>query len=420
MIQQGAKKIYSVSEINYFAKQTLEQMDCWVEGEVSSYEENPAWFNTFLTLSDSTNTLPCFLKPELLNTIREQIIGKKVIAYGHLTLFKKNQYKLEIFSIEQSGEGILQKRFEILYKKLKKEGLFEEKNKKSLPLYPKKICIVTSEGSAGWNDFKSHTQDKFPIIELDTADIRVEGPRAKLMLLQILPQIDRRRYDLIVLTRGGGAAETLLEVFNDEAVVRAISKMVTPKIIAIGHEINTTLAELAADKRASTPTDAANIATFGYANILDKLAHISTQLNTLMYKLFSENGQLLDSAYFHLNQIKTTFKNLPHQLASIKEALRRHEKSLIADIDANLRQAQLRMIKEAKLFVKSRDVFLENKRRDLLLLSPTNTLQRGYSITTDTKGKILRSVENVVVGSTIGVRLSDGSIKSTVKTKLKA
>ncbi|MEK9146903.1 MAG: exodeoxyribonuclease VII large subunit [Patescibacteria group bacterium] len=419
MKQVKNRKIYTVSEVNHFAKQTLEQMVFWVEGEISSFEENPAWFNSFFTLSDDSNSLPCFLKPNLLQNVGKPYEGKKVMVYGRLTLFRKNQYKLEAYSIEEAGVGILQKKFEELYKKLKSEGLFDEKNKKPIPTLPKKVCVVTSEGSAGWNDFKSHTIDIFSIIELYTADVRVEGPRAVAQLQDILPKIDKMGFDVIVITRGGGASETLLEVFNDERVTRTIFNMETPKIVAVGHELNVSLAELVADRRASTPTDAANIVTSGYREIQQKLDHYQFRLKTSLDRLFRETAQILDSVYFRLKLAKNTFKDMPYRLQVIRESLKRHEKHLI--IDASTRVNELaKQIQKGFLFqIQSQNQKLQSLNRSLALLSWKNTLDRGYSIATDFQGKIIRTIANVVVGSTIGVRLSDGNLKSVVKSKSK-
>ena len=419
MKQVKNRKIYTVSEVNHFAKQTLEQMVFWVEGEISSFEENPAWFNSFFTLSDDSNSLPCFLKPNLLQNVAKPYEGKKVMVYGRLTLFRKNQYKLEAYSIEEAGVGILQKKFEELYKKLKSEGLFDEKNKKPIPTLPKKVCVVTSEGSAGWNDFKSHTIDIFSIIELYTADVRVEGPKAVAQLQDILPKIDKMGFDVIVITRGGGASETLLEVFNDERVTRTIFNMETPKIVAVGHELNVSLAELVADRRASTPTDAANIVTSGYREIQQKLDHYQFRLKTSLDRLFRETAQILDSVYFRLKLAKNTFKDMPYRLQAIRESLKRHEKHLI--IDASTRVNELaKQIQKGFLFqIQSQNQKLQSLNRSLALLSWKNTLDRGYSIATDFQGKIIRTIANVVVGSTIGVRLSDGNLKSVVKSKSK-
>lgn len=395
MKQVDDKKIYSVSEVNYFAKTTLEQMTFWVEGEISSFEENPAWFNSFLTLTDEGNVLPCFLKRSLVETLKDPLVGRKVLVYGRLTLFRKNQYKMEIYSIEEAGEGILQKKFEKLYKKLRSEGIFDGKNKRPIPLYPRKVCVVTSEGSAGWNDFKTHTTDKFPIIELYTADIRVEGPKAITQLLNILPKIDKLGFDVIIITRGGGATETLLEVFNDEMVTRAIFNMETPNIVAVGHEINVSLAELAADQRASTPTDAAHIVISSYVIILNKLTQFHYRLNASLYRIFSENGQILDSVYFRLNQVRNTFLNAKVTFRNLSQQLVKHRQDLVRN------KAQI----------------LEGLGKSLILLSPTNILARGYAIATDAKGEVLKSIKGIVVGNIIGVKLSDGRINSRVISK---
>jgi len=412
------KIIYSVQEVNSIAKEILEQAYLWIEGEITSFQENPAWFNSFLNLSGGNNILECFVRPSNLQNIEPPFEGKKVIAYGRLTLFKKNQYKMELFSIKEAGEGILQKKFEELYKKMKSEGLFDKRHKKEIPLYPRRICIVTSKGSAGWNDFKTHTVDKkIPIEEFCSADVRVEGPRAVIDLLEMLPKVDQSGFDVIVITRGGGASESLLEVFNNEDVTRAIFNMKTPKIVAIGHETNISFSELVADKRASTPTDAANMVISGYLAILDKLSHYKFVFKLDLQRFFSENAQTLDSFYFRLNQIGRTFKDLPHRLATARESLKRHEKHLIVDRSGKVEDLMRQIQKELIFQINNKTDKLRNLGKSLTILSPENTLNRGYSITTDKKGKVIKSTKYVVVGELIGVKLAQGNLKSRITSK---
>jgi len=409
--------IYSITEVNYFAKQTLEQMIFWVEGEISSIQKDPKWFNSFITIQDDANVLPCFMESSKFANYQDLKIGEKVLLYGILTLFKKNEYKLKIFKIEQSGEGVLKKKFEELYKKLKAEKLFDERYKKEIPLYPKKVCVVTSEGSAGWNDFKTHTVDKFPVIELYTANISVGGVNAIKQLTESLPKLDRYKFDVIVITRGGGAEETLTEVFNDEKVTRSVFNLKTPIIVAVGHEINITFAELASDKRASTPTDAANIVVNGYSTILDKLSNVHFRLKSEAGNIFSNNSQLLDSIYFKINAMKTIFKDLPFRIQLAGESLKKHEKNLIYDADLKIEDLFLKTKMGLKLFIESKTRMLQNLNKSLEILSPTNTFSRGYSIATDQNGRILRSIEGVVVGDKIGVELTDGKLTSKVVGK---
>lgn len=364
----SGRKIYSVSEINYFARQTLEQMTTWVEGEVSTYQTNPNWFYAFFTIKDENDVLPCFIEPQKLAQIKSFVVGKKVILYGVLTLFKKNEYKLKVFQIEEISEGFLDKQLKELYEKLKSEGLFETSRKKILPLYPKKICIVTSVGSAGWNDFKTHTADKFPTIELYSVNVKVEGKNSIIQLLSILPKVDVMGFDILVITRGGGSEESLSLVFNDEQIVRAIYNLKTPKIVAIGHEINTTLSELVADVRASTPTDAANIVTSAWQTVLEKLAQIQEKLLSKKDSLVDANLERLDYIYSRLFSTRKNITRFQERLVGIGHSLK--------------------------------------------ILSPQNTLDRGYSITTDKDNKIIKSAQYVVVGDIIGVRLARGYLRA--------
>ena len=411
------RKVYSISEVNYFARQTLEQIVLWVEGEISTLRKNPNWNFYYLDLKDDMAVLPAIANGSLCDELEGNLIGQKVIAYGYLSLYEptgKYQFRIEI--LELAGEGQLYKKLQMLIQKLEKEGLFDQKFKKDLPLYPKKICLVTSKGSDAWNDFKTHSSDKYPIIKLTTVDVRVQGPESVSQLLKILPKIDKEGFDVIVITRGGGSLHDLA-AFNDEVVARAIFKMKTPTVVAIGHEANESLAEWVADKRASTPTDAANIVTYGYTQFLEKLEGYKYKLRANANYYFQLNFQTLDDFYQRMQRTKAAFKDLPHRLETLKENLRRHEKYLISDTLVKSEDFFAHLKRTSKLLIATNKQKLANIQKALELLSPKNTLSRGYSITMDSKGKIINSIKSVVVGSTVGVKLTDGSFTSIVKSK---
>lgn len=392
MRQIEDKKIYTVSEVNYFAKQTLEQMTLWVEGEVSSFKKNPSWSFYYLDLKDEKAVISCIASEQTINSMPRDMIGKKVCAYGYLTLYEPlGKYQLRIQNIEEAGEGLQYKKLEELIRKLKKEGLFDSVYKKEIPLYPKRICLVTSKGSDAWNDFIAHTVNKFPIIELETVDIRVQGSKSVKEILHILPQIDKKSYDIIVITRGGGSIEDLA-VFNDENVARTIFNMKTPTIVAIGHEANESLAEWVADRRASTPTDAANIVCAGYSLALSNLENLKYKLNSHANYFFSLNFQTLDNFHSRLQLTKNTFKDLPLKLFASGESLFQHTENL-------------KRIKKQKL---------DELERLLVLLSPQNILERGFSITYDKHGKVIKSIKSVAHNDSISVKLRDGKINSKV------
>ncbi len=392
------RKIYSVSEVNYFAKQTLEQMEFWVEGEVTTFKENPNWRFFYLDLKDENALLPCVADGSVFADIQTQeLVGQKILAYGFLSLYEpRGQYQFKIKKVEAVGEGVLAKKLEELIKRLKGEGLFDAQYKKEIPAYPKKVCVVTSKGSDAWNDFKRHTVDKFPIIDLTTADVRVQGIKSVPQLLSILPKVDRQGFDVVVITRGGGSLEDLA-AFNDEAIARAIFEMKTPTVVAIGHEANESLAEWVADCRASTPTDAASVITSGYVQILERLEYFRMRLKNRAYYFFSDNFQKLDYNFRQLLQVKSYFKDLPHRLTIIAQAFAHHQKYLITDASTKL----------------------ANLEKSLRILSPENTLSRGYSITTDSHGQVIKSSNAVALGDIIGVKLARGSLISQVKSKNK-
>jgi len=411
------KKIYSISEVNYFAKQTLEEMTFWVEGEISSFRKNPNWNFYYLDLKDESAVLPCIAEEFMIANLKGKVTGQRILAFGNLSLYEPfGKYQFRISMVEAAGEGLLQKQLDELIKKLKNEGLFDEKHKKEIPKYPKKVCVVTSVGSDAYNDFVKHTAYKFPIIELYTADVRVQGIGAVSSLLKVLPRVDKMGFDAIVITRGGGSIEDLA-AFNDESVARLIFSLKTPTVVAIGHEANESLSEWVADVRASTPTDAANIITFGYQSLVESLDQLGLRLKSNSAYYFSANFQRLDHIFFKLTQTKNTFKDLPHIINSLKESLRRHEKLLVSASQIKLDELTVLLRKNFFLLTENKRQLLKNLNKSLVLLSPQNTLFRGYSITTDKSGRIIKSIKSVVVGDLIGVKLANGSLRSKVVDK---
>lgn len=411
------KQVYSVSEVNYAAKETLEQLEVWVMGEVSQVQQNPNWYYNYIKLVDENSVLPAICTRDVLAQVTELVPGQKVLLYGFPTILnRKGEFKFKILRIEAAGEGLLQKQLEELIKKLKGEGLFDAQHKKEIPLYPKKVCLVTSQGSDAWNDFKRHSIDKFPIIEFYTKDVRVQGSQSIPQLLKVLPTVDKMGFDVIVITRGGGSLEDLA-AFNDEKVARAIFALQTPTVVAIGHEANESLAEWVADRRASTPTDAANIVTFGYNQVLEKLESQREKLILKSNYFFMTNFQRLDQNFRSLARIKSSFKDLPHKLARFQESISYLQMQIVNRNQNALKELRLRLKMDFKNRYDQNLQNLKNLEKSLRLLSPENTLARGYAIATDDSGKVLRSTKGVVLGDTVGVRLVDGTLGTIVKNK---
>ncbi|OGD97296.1 exodeoxyribonuclease VII large subunit [Candidatus Curtissbacteria bacterium RIFCSPLOWO2_01_FULL_38_11b] len=417
MKQIGDKKIFSVTEINAIAKETLELLTFWVEGEIAECEQISSYNFYKIILKDEKTILPSVVSGEILKGKQDTLRGKRVLVYGNLTLWEpRGQYQFRIYQLEESGEGIFQKELEELIKKLMSQGLFDEKYKKQIPLYPIKVCIVTSYKSAAWNDFKSHTVDEFSLIQLYTADVRVQGKQSIPNLLKILPYADNKGFDVIVITRGGGSIEDLA-AFNNEKVARCIFKMKTPTIVAIGHEHNQSLAEWVADKRASTPTGAAYLITQGYYQYIEKLQGYKRYYNNKFDQLIYSNIQNLSYLHNQLESIKIKYQYLPDMLEKLRESIIRHDKRLIFESDLKLISLMNQIKKEIIGQIGGKNNILYTLNKSLTLLSPKNTLMRGYSITTNVHGQIVRSIKAIVAGDTIGVKLTDGKIISKVVAK---
>ncbi len=417
MQQIDGKQVYSVSEINYAAKQTLEQLEVWVIGEVGQVQQNPNWYYNYIKLMDENSVLPAICTREVLSQIADLVPGQKVLVFGFPTILnRKGEFKFKILRIEAAGEGLLQKQLEELIKKLKGEGLFDQEHKKEIPLYPKKVCLVTSHKSDAWNDFKKHSLDKFPIIELYTKDVRVQGAQSVPQLLKVLPGVDKMGFDVIVLTRGGGSLEDLA-AFNDEKVARTIFALQTPCVVAIGHEANESLAEWVADKRASTPTDAANIVAFGYNQVLEKLESQREKLRLKSRWFFTDNFQRLDQNFRQLQHMKSYFKDLPYQLIYLSKSLYHSRQSIISNSQSLLGELKVDLARNFKTLYSINFQAVESFEKSLRLLSPENTLGRGYAIATDNTGKVLRSTRGVVVGDAVAVKLADGRLETEVRKK---
>lgn len=412
----NGKKIYSPSEVNYFSKETLEQMVVWVEGEVASLKKNPSWNFYYLDLKDERATLPALVEGHLVDELNTDILNQTIIAFGNLTLYEpQGRYQLKIKHIELSGEGEFYKKLEQLIKKLKTEGLFDPAHKKAIPKFPKRVCLVTSVGSDAANDFTKHSIDKFPIIELYTADTRVQGAKSISQLTHVLPKVDKMNFDVVVITRGGGSLEDLA-AFNSEEVARAIFKMQTPTVVAIGHEANESLAEWVADRRASTPTDAANIVTESYQSILEKLDYYRLCIKS-KYESTSSYFQKLDYLFVRLTQAKVTIREFPLKLSTFEQSLKRHQGQLVYEASHKIEYLCDKLKREALEIVTGNDQKLTSLYKSLNLLSPPNTLKRGYSITTSEEGTVIRTVDKVVIGQSINVKLSGGTLKSKVMEK---
>lgn len=398
--QKHPRKVYSVAQVNRIAKETLENISCWVHGEVAELErirtKYAANFFKFKLKDEVTNyTLPVILWPEVASNLGFELKdGLQVLVFGNLTLYEKTGiYQFSARIIELFGEGLLQKKFEELKKRLRAEGLFDEKYKKPLPKYPIKVGVATSELGAAWTDFKKHTADRFPYFEIILTDIFVQGEQAVLDLVWAIEKLNQEKVAIIVLTRGGGSLEDLA-AFNSEEVARAIFNSKIPVITAVGHERDETIADWVADVTASTPTAAARLLTLNFEEFLAKSDQFAQILTSAAHKFLQ--AKILD----------TSLKEKEFEDGT-REFCRNYEK-LLENADYNLKKMPIEILS-------SRNRILDGYLREFELLSPQRTLERGYSMTYKIpQMTILKNSKEAKIGNKVKIRLARGSLEAKV------
>lgn len=262
--QQGddEKKPLSISEALDVAKGSLEKLKLRVLGEVSEVNVKPGYANAYFTLKDETGTLPCQMWHDRFEKCGITLeVGMMVELVGRFSLYpKKGRMHFQVFAISVAGEGMLRQQVAILQRKLEVEGLMAPERKVPVPAYPMKIGVVTSPRGDAIHDVLRTTRRRFPLAHIYVAGVPVEGARAPEYIVEGMRACFRARVEVILLVRGGGSYEDLMP-FNDEQLARAIAKCPIPVVTGIGHEPDTTIADLVGDLRASTPTGAAEAVT---------------------------------------------------------------------------------------------------------------------------------------------------------------
>lgn len=249
----------TVSDFIAVTNQTLEYAypSVEVEGEIASFKVNQGKF-VFFDLKDAGGSIGCFMTVWQLRVPIED--GMKVIVTAMPKLTQWGKFSLTVKAIRPSGEGAIKKSFELLREKLNKEGLFNDDRKRVLPTIPSRIAVISSVQSAGYTDFIKILNDRWGGLRVDVAHVQVQGASAPDQIIKALSYINGRDElpQVIVIIRGGGSADDL-SAFNDEQLVRAIAGSRVPTLVGVGHEVDESLADLAADVRASTPSNAAQI-----------------------------------------------------------------------------------------------------------------------------------------------------------------
>ncbi len=389
----------TVSDVSRYLRELMDSddilRDIWVRGEISNLSR-PSSGHIYFTLKDSNSALKCVVWKT--TAIRLPILlqsGMAIEAHGGISVYERDgQYQLYIDSVRMSGEGELYREFMRLKAKLEAEGLFDPDQKRALPEMPAHIGVITSPTGAALQDILNTLRRRYPLAEVTLAAAAVQGEEAPPALVKAIERLNRdRSVDVIILARGGGSLEDLW-AFNDERVVRAVAASEIPIVTGVGHEVDFTLCDFAADLRAPTPTAAAELSTPDREDLRAELEALKSRLGFALER---------DVMYFWADLLE-----IKHKLSQLSPMwLVRNDRQRLDEMVKRMQTATHNQLKLRRGSVSA-------STGKLTTLNPYAVLQRGYAIVSDHQGKVVSNVGQVKKFDQIHIRLADGTIKSTV------
>ena len=410
----------TVSQINAYLKKKLKMdvnlRNIYIRGEISNFKTYPSG-HSYFTLKDEKSQIPSVMFSSRRRLLKfEPKNGMKVIIKGSIEVYERDgKYQLQANSITEDGIGELHIAFEQLKKKLDREGLFDDAHKKEIPKYPQRIGVVTARTGAAVRDIITTIKRRYPYCEVLVFSTLVQGDMAASQIVRQIRHAQQFDIDTLIVGRGGGSIEDLWP-FNEEIVAREIYACKIPVISAVGHEIDFTISDFVADKRAATPTAAAEIAVPEIREVRYKINQLNQRINKSINDALIQNRRKIDN----ISQ-KQIFKN-PESIYEIKQM---HLDNLIGKLNYTskniISENRNKLIKiESKSVLTNpqevtkvkREMFLRNVDR-LRILDPLLTLKRGYSIA-KVDNKVISSAKDVKTGDELDIEFDDGTINTKV------
>lgn len=445
-MQQRSIDVLTPSQLNTLARDLLEGSfpAIWVEAELGSVAR-PASGHLYFTLKDARAQLRAAMfrmKASSLRFVPRE--GMRVLVRGRVTLYDaRGEYQMVLDHMEEAGEGALRRAFEELKARLESEGLFAPERKRPLPAHVRRLAVITSPTGAAVRDVLSVLARRFPLLEVDLLPTLVQGDAAAAQITRLLRAADASgRYDVILLTRGGGSLEDLW-AFNDEALARAIAASGTPVVSAVGHETDFSLSDFAADLRAPTPSVAAELLVPDQQDLARRLRRDAARLQQLQRHALAQAMQRADRLLLRLNACSPQARlqllqrrqaDLGRRLQAVWQQQQQQRAAQLRHAAAVLRgchpQRQLETLRRRLQALRGRPEALVQRQlqRDSLRLrglarsmeavSPLATVARGYSILTRADdGQLVRQTAQVQPGDALRARVGDGTIDLQVTGK---
>lgn len=415
------RKTFTVSEINSYINGIMKKdptlSNIYIKGEISNYKTFPSG-HSYFTLKEGGSQIPAvmfkFNKDRFLNFTPKD--GMKVTVKGRIEVYERDgKYQLFAVKIEEDGIGEKYAEYERLKKELKNKGLFDDAHKKEIPKYPKRIGVVTAKTGAAIKDIISTTERRYPICEILVFSTLVQGDRAASEIVRQINHAQQFDLDTLIVGRGGGSIEDLW-AFNEKEVAYAIYNCRIPVISAVGHEVDFTIADFVADKRAATPTAAAELAVPNINEVKRNLNQLSERLVKSIENKLLKNKTKLD--YLSQKRVLTNPESIYEikgmHLDNLINKLNITSKSIIMENKNRLSKLENSIVlKNPKEIIRPKmEVCLKNINK-LEVLNPLLTLKRGYTIA-KTGDKVISSAKDVKTGDELDIEFDDGTVNTKV------
>lgn len=413
----------SVSELNYLLAEAVRRepriRSVTVRGEVSGFRPHLATGHWYFSLKDEESAISCVMFRQ--NTFHARIKprdGDRVLVSGFADVYTKNgQCQLRAMSLRPDGTGDLFLKFEELKRRLSAEGLFDPSRKKLLPMVPRKVAVVTSGSGAAWHDILNVSALRNPTVPIVLIPVTVQGERAAAEIAAgIRIANEQTDADVVIVARGGGSAEDLW-CFNDESVARAVAGSRIPVVSGVGHEIDTTICDLAADIRASTPSNAAEI-------VFPDRKELTGRTNTLQIGLRRAAESEISRAEAQIRDavLRLTFVSPEKRIARLKSESNLRRSELIRVLKARLEKTFARhqlagtaLTHAAARRVDAAGTQVLRLRERLEAINPLQVLQRGYALVTDQEDRVLTGVEEAYAAGNVKICFADGTAEAAVR-----
>lgn len=387
----------SVAGLTAYIQALLEQDDqlrqVWVTGEVSSANRHRSGLFFTLQDPDTKAAISCVVwNSQLEKLVQMPVRGEQLIVLGSIRLYpQRGQYQLTGWQTLPAGEGLLALRYRQLRNRLEAEGLFDPQSKRSLPIHPQTIAVVTSPSAAAWGDIQKTLRRRYPGLQVLFSPALVQGEQAPASIVAAIERVERDgRAEVLILSRGGGAVEELA-CFNDEQVVRAVANCSIPVITGIGHQRDESLADLVADACVHTPTAAAE-------QVVPELADLYAHHQQRIAALNDAMNQQLETDYDQLQRLRNRLRRL-----RLDQQIQKEMQSL------SWRRQQLVQVTQERSQLANQHCQL--LRQKLATLDPKAVLKRGYAVVRQENGALARSADELAPGQELSIQLGQGAAK---------